>query len=348
MLNLLSNRNNKYNERSKTKMFAFLPNGGKRDRGNGFKFSSEGKLKEQMGKIGSSFSDEKNFENIVDLASKIGKSTSNLKNVDLFISIVSLIKNGLIDHNRNEGAMIHKNENMTVGNVKITKTKAKYGRPYGGKIKAYLKGPIHELFKKRIADTQQDYLTTNKKRELYSYCGVNQKNYTFLNSSTFLTVEDVLNLTEFEENHKKEIERIVLKNKLSLEPIIDNEEANKIIKKRLNRRSDDVNMIRYYAGIVSQETKIKITNVLGFYDAHIIVHLVHFKDATVIGTIENLLQKTLEDSTIDWNKRLDRNEQIKGRRENKETLIRELLESLERIPAKQIKKNKRIKIFRFF
>ena len=49
-----------------------------------------------------------------------------------------------------------------------------------------INGPTHEVFKKKLTDTLQDYLTTDKRQYLRGTCGVNQRGFDFFLGDTFL------------------------------------------------------------------------------------------------------------------------------------------------------------------
>lgn len=318
-------------------IFAFTPNM-KPNMPNGkkFKFANTDELKKTMKSVENSkgnVGDFINYEKITKLVDTIVSTNNKLKGGDLFITVASLLKDGLINHGKSEGALTHSNNTSITDERTIQFTYVKIGRPYSKKIKSFLQGPVYDRFTKILSETRKDYLQPALKSELYSRAGANQKNFTFIDKDFFVTVGDIMELTDFHSNHKVAIENEYIKffNK-ALKAMEDNTLSLQL-KKRLDKKSSDVNMVRHYAALLGQETILKIYNRLPVYKVNLKLHMVRFNRMessnevdSIFGLIEELIWKNGSATLEEYTKTKDR------------VAYKKLLEGMEKIPEKKIKK----------
>ena len=72
------------------------------------------------------------------------------------------------------------------------------GDNFYDRILKLMNGPAHEEAQKLVFDTRRDAVETNKRSDLKSKCGYQQKVFTFLESSTFLDYRKVGVITQLD------------------------------------------------------------------------------------------------------------------------------------------------------
>lgn len=276
-------------------------------------------------------SDPKNLKKLNEIVQQIVKSNFKFQYGHMFLTVASTIANGILNTNEKHLPLTHYNDDQSNSERTIIKTYATIGNDHSKKLKSFLNGPVYDKFKKVLCNTREDYLKSKQKKDLYSKAGINQRNFTFLSSDCFLTIADILELTNFSLNHKKtiadEYQRILkLVNK-------DNESENLTETsgtKRLKRsNSADERMIRHYAGLLGLNTHLKIYNNVPVYKSHVIIHLIHFKnyeDKNSTTTISKLIKDLYwsKEEKPNWEERIP-NRKIKEHIKSKSSNFSEQL-----------------------
>ena len=285
------------------------------------------------GKNGKGLHSDKNLKRFSRLADALLKSNSQYKFGSVFFTLASALAENVVNDKHSHVPLGHYNEKDKSNNqITITKTFAHMGRPYSRKLRSYIDGPVHDKFTKLLLDTRQDFKDPKYKVCLNSYAGVNQRNYTFLDSRTYLSMQDINILTNFQESHhdllEKEYLRLLKQLKKTFTESENGELLNKIARNRLKSRSDN-RVIKHYAALLGQKTQIKIYNRIPVYDVHAMVHLVRFNsyESRDMTTIDDLLED------IQWR--------------FQSSLDTEQKQWLSRIPSEKVKKQTRSKTTKF-
>lgn len=127
-------------------------------------------------------------------------------------AIITLFRYGLSNFSNTTNCVQH--SASSVDQVKLLKTKVRIGRGYSSQVNKFLNGPVHTTGRKLLLDTTQDALNSVDRAQLKSAHEVNQRNYCFLESTCFLTLNDIEILTQYEDE------------KMKLEPFFKQKEKN--------------------------------------------------------------------------------------------------------------------------
>lgn len=230
---------------------------------------------------------------------KIGlKNNRELLIGNLFLTGIDLAKDMLM-HKSDSSSLVHYNNNNYNGNTLIQRTNAFIGGEYSRKIKSFLSGPLHSKFEKNLFLSQEDALDSKSRADLKAECGINQRNTIFLDSRTFLTLDDLKELCGFDEKYN-EIKKLRDRKESSKLGIKEEEERLMIsLKKSIKRERNDRKKIDYKSALLKTKSKLKIINRLPVYDAHVIIHLASFKNNACdkMHTIEDLVNFIIPEST---------------------------------------------------
>lgn len=212
--------------------------------------------------------------------------------------------------------MVHKNDKYFTGNNNsyITRLSCHLGKRGGRRMKKAKQGAFHGTNRIILEDTERDRLSHGHRVMLNGECGFNQKGFDFLMEDTFVSLNDlkqITNWTEYEKQISKQESSIKeqFKNFESIIEFLD--DPKKKIKRTIEKASEEslkvdprdkikraksydfkakVEARKYFAGITKIRTKLKIRNILPVYNAHVIVHLCRSKDPFDLVRMDDLFE----------------------------------------------------------
>lgn len=240
---------------------------------------------------------------------------------NIFLTVAEAAVNSLVNAPGKDVPIVHYNSsNNSLDNTQTEyfKTVVRIGKSYNSKIKAYLNGPTYEKFTKKICNTKEDYLETVYKKQLMSSSGVNQRNYTFLDCDCFLSIGDVLNFINYDEEVYPKLDtmykgliEIIKQNATNTTKVDETVETllkmGNRMKARALKRPEEANvnnkMIRHFAAILNQKLNLKIYSRIPVYDTHAIIRLVRFKnvDSKESPNLDTLLQNLIWEENYKFN-----------------------------------------------
>jgi hypothetical protein len=247
------------------------------------------KVREALNKATGNILSGENLDKIYQFLLTAGKSNSSFKIGHLIAGIAEHTLNSLVHDESQHVAITHYNEKQSNSEIQIHRTHVYIGEKHNSKIQSYLNGPVHEAFEKRIIDSQCDWLDTKNRKELQVTTGVNQRGYAILDKNTFLTLKDVLELTNHKE-HKASIDAQLNYFLLTTGENKIPKEIKDTLLKNLKTRESEKAFLNFYSALLSTKTEIKIMNRMPVYDANITVHLVKLRQLDGdVRTIEALV-----------------------------------------------------------
>lgn len=179
--------------------------------------------------------------------------------------------------------------NDKIGSSFITKTHFSIGYHYGTKIKKLKSSPYHQNQTVTLENTETDRINHLYRKLLTSTIGFNQKGFDILDSSTFLTINDIkLLASSYEGNITKNIQSSLkiketisefLKNfdktkEIDIEDLLQklniNEDSLKIGKnypsvERIKKTNKKIERVSNYLTLTKITTRLKIKNLLSQY-----------------------------------------------------------------------------------
>jgi hypothetical protein len=237
---------------------------------------------------GSIFSGE-NLDKINDLMEIAISSNSQFKIGHLIAGIAEYTVDSILHNGNSE--------------VTIMRTNVFIRENHNKKIKSYLNGSTYEKFEKQLVESQRDWLEPVDRKKLKTTTGVNQRGIAFLDKDTFLTLGNIIELSNHKKHKKKikeQLEKFLLQMSLKNEsktkknePDSDFNKATEFLKS-LKTKENEKGFIHDYSALLSIETELKIINRMPVYDANVAVHLVKLRSLdTKIMTVENIVNDIL-------------------------------------------------------
>jgi hypothetical protein len=253
-------------------------------------------LNKLTGSFGEIFKGE-NLEKINSLMETLVAGNSKIKIGHLITKLAEHAIDAIV-HDGNESVTIsHSNESIRNSEISIERTNVYIGRKHNNRIKTHLNGPTYEKFIKSVISTQRDCLQSNRRKQLYSKSGVNQRGFTFLEKDTFLTFKDIEQLANYKSHKSKitvQMQEILMKQK---DPEIFQELSGSL--KNLVTRADEKPENKYYSALLSTKSELKLMNRMPVYDLNVIIHLVKFRNFDSKVTTVKELVKDLKASTAE-------------------------------------------------
>lgn len=184
-------------------------------------------------------------------------------------------------------------ENYLYTNVKI-------GTKHSSQVLKYKNGPSYSIGHRKLLDTVNDCRSTKERGELKLKHGANQRYFSFLESSTCLTIDDIELLSKYDEqkdrlesSFNKIKENIIKRNqskvatKRAKTKTKDPEEAKpkddkKLkVEKKLRYRSNSHKFVRNWAGLLKNRTEITISNRLEALTSAVTIHLLQYSKSSI-------------------------------------------------------------------
>ena len=222
---------------------------------------------------GKDVSEGKTLKALGNLAKTLVNANKEVAVGQIFITAIETVKD-MVLHNNEPSALIHYNKNET-RQTSRQKTVAYIGDDYSKTIKSFLNGPVHTQFNKLLFNSQQDAIESEYRKELKSDAGVNQRGTVFLGTQTFLTLDDLKELCNFNEEKKQIMKETERKNSSIRRE--KTEDIKKIFKSKGMRVKNDRRSIERRSALLKTKSTLKIYNRLPVYDSHVTINLVSFK-----------------------------------------------------------------------
>lgn len=253
----------------------------------------------------------KTMEKTSNYLAELAESSNKLKVANV---VYTLIRNySSLVSEKNKSLLSSYNDNITsLKDIKMLRTQVQLGSNHSNQIKRLMTGPTYEIFRKNILDTRSDTLSPADRTKLKANCGINQRCYAFLSSKTFITVEDLIYLTQLDKSENKLDSTIRQEfNKMKDHYIsnitkVNSEYVPKRVREELEQLSENLKfkfkkkqigtdkIVKYFSAILETTLTLKITNMMPFYKAHIGIHLVKFSDAALKqneATIDDIINQ---------------------------------------------------------
>lgn len=224
------------------------------------------------------------------------------------------------------------NEDTKYKKSKVFKTFATIGDNHSKKVNQLINGVSHQVETRELLNTKKDSLGPDARKTLKTTHGLNQRSYSFFRN-LHLSVGDVKQLTDFNQ-HKTKIDKNLMgflantfkdeQNKMWLQfNNLNKNNSDDGFKKRKAQMDDSFNnlksylkgnlekknlnkqkrIVKYNAGLLETNLKLKVMNMLPVYDSSIRIYLMKFNntavssnDATIAKLLNNIMPSYLENS----------------------------------------------------
>ena len=245
---------------------------------------------------------DQSIQHFSDYLKTLGRSLIKHKLKDgIFAGLIDNTLHSILNNGIDKLTWVVENENINLPPNYITRTNVHVGSSPNKKLKKALNGPFHMNNFVTLENTETDWIDHNRRIDLVSNCGFNERGFDVLMDPSFLSLDELESLIDWKNKYEKIIreERIIMK-----EEELKNNENNRIeIAKRRNKKRSS----KYYAGITKIVTNIKIRNRLPVYPSTVIIHLCQpisplINSEADIGSIFNGILKNINKEKIYSNK----------------------------------------------
>lgn len=250
------------------------------------------------------FDKPENLKRLQEFGLNALKTVSKLKYGNVWLDIINSAVNSITD---GAATSVLSHYNYTSSNIEkyYTKTEVAMGGRYTQKISKYRGGPTYETVNRELFNTRLDAMSKEARRDLKSTAGCQQKNFTFLDTSTFLDVKKVSTICQIEENlpdikdyfsqgfelaadiASKNLKLKTLKNANSTETLFSLDLTQDLINNKI-KKIQNTRRKEYFSALIGSKQKLSIFNILPYYNATIKIHLIQLNDD--IDSIESLLK----------------------------------------------------------
>merc|ERR1711935_142997 len=225
---------------------------------------------------GKSINDSNTLKVLGNFAKKLIYSNKEVAIGQVFLSTIETVKDMLM-HDSGTASLIHYNNNEVYKEISKEVTYAYIGEDYSKLVKQFLNGPLHKQFHKKLFATQEDAMEGRLRRSLKAEAGVNQRTTVFLDGQTFVSIKDLKELCNFEEE-KQEILKEQKRKNLKIRRTKAKEKDFSIdLKSKASRIKNDRKNVERRAAILKTISKLKIFNRMPEYDSNVTIHLACFR-----------------------------------------------------------------------
>lgn len=242
------------------------------------------------------------------------KSNSSFKTGSLIAGIVDHTLNSLVNNDKEKLTIGHTHQTSNNLDRKIFRTKAYMGSKPNKELRAFANAPFYKKKNVKTRDSKRDWLVeTAYRNELKIKCGVNERGTAFLNEETFLSVSDVLTLSNYDKGYVKKVKESlkakltkfgtdILKEKakdMGLDEVMN--EVEDILEdggKKLFADTSSAGYTKHFTGILGTTCRLKLENTMPVYDANVAVHVVRLKNTdSKLNTVEKIARNLVVNKT---------------------------------------------------
>lgn len=227
------------------------------------------------------------FNNLTNTLGDLGLKSGE----KVVFKLIDSTVNGLLNNNNPNSVLSGSNllNSLGINNCSVYRTKYHIGQPTTKKIKNQLNTPLVVLNKKSLATDLKDYQSHDKRKQLVSTSGFNEKGFTFFLEDTFLQIKDLIKLFDKD----KRIKQNILKNKNGIRNV--------------------------YGCIYNTCLNLKIRSSMNYYTTSLQIHLIKMND--IHDDPRQLLEQITNNNFDKVIEKIDVNKNLRGNEQDDDELL---------------------------